>query len=148
MCLEFIEKEKVNGKSLGDLGCGSGILTIGAEMLGAGPCFATDIDHASIESTQENFDRNQTRAIAVVGKGFEPFLGHGPFDILISNIISATLIRLSTEAADYVKPGGSWIISGVIESNWPDVRAAIEEAGFTYSSHEQEREWIAAKFIR
>ncbi len=148
MCLEFLENEQLVGKSFGDLGCGSGILTIGAAMLGAKPCFASDIDQASVESTQENFDRNGVNALAIAGKGFEPLQGHGPFDILISNIISATLIRLSSEAANYVKPGGIWIISGVIESNWPDVREAIEAAGFTYNSHLQEREWIAARFIR
>jgi len=70
------------------------------------------------------------------------------FDIVFSNIISATLIRLAPEVREKVKPGGDWIASGIIEGNWPDVRAAAERAGFELLETVNEDEWVGAHFRR
>lgn len=144
LSLMNLERVKVHGKTLLDLGCGSGILAIAACKLGA-RVTASDIDPQSVEVSRENMVRNQVKFDLMVKDGFPE---GGPWEIVISNIISATLIRFAARAYEAVAPGGKWIVSGVIEANWPDVKAAAEKVGFTLESFEQEDEWIGAIFSR
>ncbi|MEQ1935785.1 MAG: 50S ribosomal protein L11 methyltransferase, partial [Fimbriimonadaceae bacterium] len=88
---------------------------------------------------------NQVEFQAEEGEGF---LQPGPFDVVISNIISATLLRLSPDAIKHVKPDGYWLVSGIIEGNWPDVQRAVITAGFKLESELKEDEWIGAVFRR
>lgn len=146
-CLELIAELKPEGQSVADVGCGSGILTIAALLLGASEAVAIDLDPASVESTHENLERNHLHAEVLLGDGFTPLLGRS-FDIVMSNIISATLIRVAQDASTVVAPGGIWLVSGVIEQNWPDVLKAAKEVGFSLMECRQEGEWIAATFRR
>ncbi len=147
LCLQMLEEVDPTGKSVADVGCGSGILSIAALLLGAKRVVAIDLDPASVESTQENFERNDLKGEVVQGDGFEPLKGR-TFEIVLSNIISATLIRVASDAHAVVAPGGWWVLSGVIAQNWPDVQRAAESLGFQLERHEQEGEWIAAIFRR
>jgi ribosomal protein L11 methyltransferase len=70
------------------------------------------------------------------------------FDVILSNIISAILIRVSPDAWAAIRPGGSWIVSGIIESNWPDVALAAKRLGFVLSDERREDGWVAARFTR
>jgi ribosomal protein L11 methyltransferase len=70
------------------------------------------------------------------------------YDVVVSNIISAILIRISHEVAAAVRPGGDWIVSGIIVQNWPDVLAAAERAGFSLEERLEEDGWVAARFLR
>jgi ribosomal protein L11 methyltransferase len=70
------------------------------------------------------------------------------FDVIVSNIISAILIRISPDAWAAIRPGGSWIVSGIIESNWPDVAIASARLGFELSDERREDGWVAARFTR
>lgn len=145
VCLRLMEKVDLSRKSVYDLGCGSGILAIAAMKLGANPVYASDIDPISVQVTRDNMALNKVECPVFEGAGF---IVKGPFDIVISNIISATLIRLANDAAQSVKPGGWWITSGIIQSNWPDVRKAAEKAGFQLQDHVTEDEWVGALFVR
>jgi ribosomal protein L11 methyltransferase len=123
MCLELLEVADLHGKSVADIGCGSGILSVAAKKLGA------------------------SRVIGINANGFAGLDGE-QFDVVVSNIISATLIRVAPDAAKTVKPGGTWCVSGIIQANWPEVRTSIEAQGFTYQEERQEGDWIAALFQR
>ncbi|HWD39642.1 MAG TPA: 50S ribosomal protein L11 methyltransferase [Fimbriimonas sp.] len=68
------------------------------------------------------------------------------YDLVISNIISATLIRLSHQVSRAVTPGGGWIVSGIIEDNWPEVRKSAEAANFILATEKHEDGWVAARF--
>ncbi|HEY0868528.1 MAG TPA: 50S ribosomal protein L11 methyltransferase, partial [Fimbriimonas sp.] len=120
MCLELLEKAHLTGKTVLDLGCGSGILSVAAVKLGALRVVAVDIDPVSVQVARENAERNGVWYEASTGDGLDEL--DGAFDVLVSNIISATLIRLAPDAIRYVQPKGTWILSGVITQNWPDVR--------------------------
>jgi len=148
MCLELMQRVDLVGKSIADVGCGSGILAVGAKLLGAGPVVANDIEAASVESAQENAERNGVEYDVRLGAGFDPYGPEETFEIVLSNIISAALIQLAPSCARRVRPGGDWIVSGVIEANWMDVREAAEKAGFVYVHHLEENGWIAAHFRR
>lgn len=147
MCLELLELAGLEGQTVADIGCGSGILSVGAVKLGAASVVAVDNDPPSIESSLENAERNGTPFEVLLGTGFEP-LGDRVFDVVVSNIISATLIRIAPVVATRIRPGGQWIVSGIIRSNWPDVLAAAEANGFALLEHREEGEWVAAQFRR
>jgi len=70
------------------------------------------------------------------------------FDVIVSNIISAILIRISPDAWAAVRPGGAWIVSGIIDQNWPDVLRAAEGLGFELAEERREDGWVAARFRR
>jgi len=67
---------------------------------------------------------------------------------VVSNIISAILIRIAADVATIVRPGGKWIVSGIIEQNWEDVQEGAEAAGFTLGPVLREDGWVAAVFNR
>ena len=146
MCLELLEMANVAGKRVADVGCGTGILSIGAVLLGAREVAAIDIDAVSVQVAAENAHLNNISFDVAIGDGLAS-LGEG-WDVLLSNIISATLIGLAGDAALAVVTNGKWIVSGVIHDNWPDVVAAAERAGFVLDRKLEDPQWVAAMFHR
>lgn len=147
MCLMLLERTDLVGKRVADIGCGSGILSIAAGQLGAKSIDAVDSDHLSVESTLENAARNGVTVNAYGGLGFAP-LGEETYEVAISNIISAAVINLAPDAASHVTDGGTWIVSGIIEANWPEVEKAVTRAGFTVEDRILEGDWVAATLHR
>jgi ribosomal protein L11 methyltransferase len=144
-CLELLEREGAQGKEVADIGCGSGILSVGAGLLGAKSLVCVDTEIVSCASTRENFTRNNVTGEVFNGAGFEPLPENDTYDLVLSNIISAALIGIAHEAARRVRPGGTWIISGIIEANWPDVLDKATRCGFTLQDFIHEGDWIAAR---
>lgn len=147
MCLELLEVADLAGKSVADIGCGSGILSVAAKKLGAARVIGVDNDQPSVDASIENAERNQVTYDVLNANGFSG-LGGEKFDVVVSNIISATLIRVAPDAATTVKEGGQWCVSGIIQANWPEVRQCIEMQGFSLLEERQEGDWIAALFQR
>lgn len=148
MCLELLDGLDLRDLDLADIGCGSGILSVAACRLGARSVVGVDIDGVAVEASLENAARNEVTFETLAGKGFEPLPPGATYDIVVSNIISAALIVLAPETARRVRPGGRWIVSGVIRGNWPDVRHAAERSGFRVETVLEEGDWVAASLIR
>lgn len=144
MCLELLEDRVFPGAEVADIGCGSGILSIAAKLLGAGPTVAVDHDPVSVASSTENASRNNVEFESAEGVGFEPIEPGRTFDLVFSNIISAALISLAPDAALRVRTGGLWLVSGILTSNWPDVLAAAHRVGFGLEVLQEDAGWIAA----
>lgn len=142
MCLCLMEDLDWNSKQVADIGCGSGILSVAALKLGADRVVGVEIESAAVESARENATRNSVEYQVHQGAGFEPL--EGTWDIVLSNIISAAILRLVPDAALRIRPGGYWVVSGIIVQNWPDVQAAAESAGFTTTRILEEDGWIGA----
>ncbi|MBS1700290.1 MAG: 50S ribosomal protein L11 methyltransferase [Armatimonadetes bacterium] len=147
MCLTFLEELVGPDHSVLDLGCGSGILSIGAKFIGAAKVLAIDIEPLAVEVARENFTLNGVEAEVAVGDVTELELESG-WDIVVSNIISATLINLAPDAHYALKPGGKWIVSGIIDQNWADVQKAAKTCGFTLETFRQEDGWTAGVFSK
>jgi ribosomal protein L11 methyltransferase len=145
LCLELLEALELQGKSVADVGCGSGILAVAAVKLGAARVLATDLDLLAVEVAKENAGRNGVSFECFVAEGMTELAGQR-WDVVLSNIISATLIRLAPGVPEHLVPGGCWIVSGIIENNWPDVLAAAERAGLKLERHLAEDGWVAATF--
>lgn len=146
--LEQLEKAGCQGLRVADIGCGSGILAVAAMKLGAASVVGVDTDSPAVEATRDNALRNGVEVEALLGTGFDQLEGRAPFDLVLSNIISAALIKLAPQASKFVKPGGKWIVSGIIQANWPDVDKAATRAGFKLVENQVEGEWVTATFLR
>ena len=121
-CLEVIETvmraRKVRNAL--DLGTGSGVLAIAARKLKPVPVLATDIDPIATRVAAENVKRNgiATGITTVTAPGFHSpaFAVHGPFDLIIANILARPLIKMAPQLASHLAPGGSVILSGILAS--------------------------------
>lgn len=147
-CIRLLEEAQPAGKTVADIGCGSGILTVAALKLGAASAECVDVEEVCVVSANDNLARNGVEAAVHPGMGFDPLPIGEQYEIVLSNIISAAVIALAPEASRRVAPGGTWIVSGVIEQNWPDVLAKCQQVGFTLADCQQEGDWIAARFNR
>lgn len=147
LCLELLESQVLEGMTVADIGCGSGILSIAAAKLGAARVDAVDVDAVSVQATHENAARNGVEIAAYEGMGFDP-LGESVYDVVVSNIISAAVIGLANHAKEHVQEGGAWIVSGIIEPNWPDVYEHVTRSGFTVVEWRKEGDWVAATLLR
>jgi ribosomal protein L11 methyltransferase len=144
MCLQLLEDIDPAGRRVADIGCGSGILSIAASKLGAASVDAVDTDLQSVEATRENAARNGVEMSAYLGAGFDP-LPTGKYDLVLCNVISAAVIGLAPEASMRTD---TWIVSGIIGPNWPDVVEAAASVGYEVGVRKEEGDWVAAVLRR
>ena len=131
-----------------DLGCGSGILGIGALVLGAKSCLGCDIDPKAPDVVRMNAALNgigPDRLSVCAGdiltdQSLRRSFGGG-YDLVLANIVSDVIIPLSRYVRSFLAPDGIWISSGIIEGRQDEVRAAIEQAGFTVLEHRSQEDW-------
>ncbi len=150
MCLELLERADLAGRTVADVGCGSGILSVGAVRLGAAEVLAVDLDPIAVEVAQANAALNGVSFRCLVGDGLSELArpdGQG-WDRIVSNIISAVLIGIAAQVPPLLAPGGLWIVSGIIEANWPLVEDAARSAGFTIREVLREDGWVSATLQR
>ena len=137
MCLMALEKLIHGGERVLDLGCGSGILGIGARVLGCGEVFGCDIDPKAPDVAMHNASLN-----GMTGEDFKVFAGDvlsdaamrrslgGGYDVVLANIVADVIIPLAPIARGFVRGGGAFVASGTIEGRQDEDAAAIESAGF------------------
>ncbi|MBB4063568.1 50S ribosomal protein L11 methyltransferase [Gellertiella hungarica] len=119
-CLEMIEHvmRARRPRNALDLGTGSGVLAIAARKLAHIPVLATDIDPVATRVAAENVRRNGIASgIALeTAPGFHStaFSRHGPFDLIIANILARPLMRMAPDLVRNLAPGGSVILSGIL----------------------------------
>ena len=148
LCLAALERYVNQNTRVLDLGCGSGILGIGALVLGAKSCLGCDIDPKAPDVVRANAalngigpERLQVCAGDILTDASLRRSFGGGYDLVLSNIVSDVIIPLARYVRSFLTPGGLWISSGIIEGRQNEVRAAIEHAGFTIVAHSSEDEW-------
>ncbi len=119
LCLAWLEKNMQPGAQVIDYGCGSGILAIAASLLGAGHVIGTDIDSHAVSASISNAQIN-----GVTAQFYEPDDFHAePADVVVANILSNPLKVLAPLLCDLVAPGGTLVLSGILERQWQEVAA-------------------------
>ena len=143
MCLSLLEDVIAGGESVIDVGTGSGILAIGAALLGAGNVLAVDIDPDAVRVEAENVKNNRVDGIVDVRQG--NLLDHvdAVCDICVANIISDVIITFVAPLKSHIRPGGLFICSGIVSSRAEDVRRALENAPYEILRRVDKGEWTA-----
>lgn len=114
-----------------DLGTGSGILAIAAEVLGAGAVEAMDYDPAAVRIARQNARKNRCRQVTVEAGDVLELRRSDRFHVVLANLFSEVLISATPRIARVTEPGGWLIFSGVLKKQAPEVAAALEKAGFS-----------------
>ena len=125
MCLRWLAEQapalaQAWSRSL-DYGCGSGILAIGAALLGARQIDAVDIDLAAVEAARANAQANGVAAMIRAG---EPDLAQGQYPLVLANILATPLKLLAPLLCAHVAPGGDLVLAGILERQADELKAA------------------------
>jgi ribosomal protein L11 methyltransferase len=118
LCLEWLDAAQLEGKTVLDYGCGSGVLAIAALKLGAHAATAVDIDPQAIIATNENARRNAV-ADRLTARAVADFSTGEPYDVVLANILAEPLEQLAARLASCVAPSGAIVLSGLLQSQAP-----------------------------
>ena len=130
-----------------DVGCGSGILTIAAGMLGAGELLGVDTDPIAVEATEANARRNGLRSRIRARVGSLP-TDEAPFDLVVANLIASLLVALAESLAAELRPGSRLLASGIYVDREAEVRAAFLAAGLEIERRAADGDWLALDAVR
>ncbi len=141
--LALMEDLELEGKSIADIGAGSGILTKGALLLGGKDVLVLDVDPEALAVAKMN----------LAGEGRVRFLENDLltgidecFDCILANLVADLILRLATALSGHLKPQGTVLVSGILWERWAEVRTALLNAGLQEGPHREEDGWVAAVF--
>ena len=152
LCLGLAEEYVQPGIDVIDVGCGSGILSIGSVLLGAKHALGVDIDPESMKNSMDNARRNNVLdkcefyqgSVAEILKD-ETSIKHAP--LVLANILAPILLMLfDVGMAELVDPGGILVLSGILEDQEDKVRKMAESKGLTFLKRMQIKDWVAMSF--
>ena len=146
LCLSLLQTLSVQGRSVADVGTGSGVLAIAAARLGAAPVVAFDSDPDALQAARENVERNLpngrvTLQLAALAPDSRP-IGTG-YDIVLANLTGATLVRLAAVLSSSTRSGGVLVVSGLQDVERDAVLAAFAAAGARLERDAAEDDWLA-----
>ena len=153
-CLEMLERVvgQEHPQNALDLGTGSAVLAIALAKLAHIPVLATDIDPVAVEVAAANANLNDTSGFVetVTASGFDHpvFAKRGPFDLIVANILAGPLIELAPEMIRQMNPGGSLILSGILDRQEEAVVTAYVAAGFRHIRTTHLEGWVTIHLKR
>jgi ribosomal protein L11 methyltransferase len=145
LCLQWLETHLIPGMQVLDYGCGSGILSIAAQKLGAGTTLGLDIDPEAVNAARQNAQLNQIEA-QFIQVGSE--IDSGGFDLVIANILSNPLKILAPILVSHVKPGGQLVLSGILERQAKEVAAVYSIHGLALQVAQTLDGWVVLSGMR
>ena len=147
MCLEELSRQELTGKSILDIGSGSGILSIAAVKLGALSCIGIDIDENAIDSALNNIEMNGVSENITLQTGVLDDLDSTfKYDVIVANITAQIIINLIPSISSYLKPNGIVITSGILSELFPEVENTFNQLGFECSSFINSGDWSLGVF--
>jgi len=149
LCLLAMERLVKPGQAVLDLGCGSGILSIAALLLGAADVTACDIDPKASDVVRANAALNGITEETltplcndILAPGaLRDCLGTVQYDLILANIVADVIIELSAFLAPWLAPGGHFVCSGIIDGRENEVEQALLSHGFTILEHHKDGDW-------
>ncbi|MFC4103993.1 50S ribosomal protein L11 methyltransferase [Paenibacillus xanthanilyticus] len=159
LCLRTLESVIQGGEEVIDVGTGSGVLAIGAMKLGAKRVLALDLDPVAVSSATENTRLNgledsiQVHLSDLLGilqakEESGPVNVSVPVDVVVANILAEIILLFIDDVYAALKPGGTYIASGIWKNKEEDVEAGLLKAGFTIKDRQRDQDWIAFVAVR
>ncbi|WP_299336116.1 50S ribosomal protein L11 methyltransferase [uncultured Psychroserpens sp.] len=145
MMIQYIIKNDFEGKSVLDMGCGTGVLAILAEMKGAKPIDAIDYDNWCYLNSLENVERNNCKHITVL-EGDASLLPGRHYDILIANINRNILLNDMETYVNALNENGLMFLSGFYNDDIPIIKAECMTYGLKHIETLERNNWVALKF--
>ena len=146
MMLEHILENDFDGKSVLDMGCGTGVLAILAKKRGAGPVDAIDIDEWCFLNTQENVERNDCSEIQVF-MGDSNLLKNRKYDVILANINRNILLEDIPIYAKCLNPKGQLFLSGFYLDDLDAISSKCKANGLEFEKKLEKNRWISVKYV-
>ena len=146
MMIQHIIRNDFNGKTVLDMGCGTGLLAILAEKVGASKLEAIDIDNWCYLNSVENVERNSCEYISVF-EGDVALLQDKKYDIIIANINRNILLQDIAVYAKCLNKNGSLFLSGFYEDDLKLITETCAKNGLLFEDKILRNNWVAAKFV-
>lgn len=151
LCIRQLKKYVKPGMSLLDVGTGSGILGLVGCKLGIDHVLGTDLDPCAVSAVRENMQANHVpegQFELIIGNiitdsQVQKQAGREQYDLVTANILADVLVPLSPVAVRYLKPGGLYITSGILDQKEEEVRQAVEQAGMKVIEITRQGEWVS-----
>lgn len=143
LCLQALEKYVQQGDTVIDVGTGSGVLAIGAALLGAKDILALDLDEVAVKAAKENIELNElTNSITVVQGNLLQTVDRTA-QVIVANILAEVIVSFSDEAYHLLPDNGYFIVSGIIAQKRELVRENLVALGFTIVESVLMEDWVA-----
>ena len=143
LVLETLERYIKGGETMLDVGCGSGILSVAARLLGAKSTVGVDIDPLAVKTAVENGllnGLNKPDYTVIQGNLVDKISGR--FDVVAANIVADAIIELSASIVPFITRGGVYIASGIIDTREEDVTRALESCGLKIVQRDERGGWV------
>lgn len=146
MMIQHLLALDLEGKEVLDMGCGTGILAIFAEMRGATKLDAVDIDPWCYENSKENVERNNCHAIAVY-EGDVSFLKDQSYDLIIANINRNILLKDMDAYIRCLSPSGVLLLSGFYNEDISVIDEKVSALGLQFAAKKEKNNWVSLKYV-
>lgn len=142
LSLEALETVMRGGEKVLDVGTGSGVLSIGAKALGAGEVHAYDIDEVATSVARKNLAFNPgAQDVQIRENNLLEGIEGAQADIIVANILAEILLLMLQDAWNNLKPGGYFILSGIIASKRSELEEALLKTGFILEQAKVMGDW-------
>jgi len=143
LCMQLLEEHVTAQTTVLDMGCGSGILSIAAMLLGGKSAVGVDIDDTAVRVANENAAMNHVTEKTTFLCGDLTDKVSGTFDLICANIVADVIIRLSPVIPQFLKQDGVFIASGIIAERADEVVSALEAIGLHIVKRAESGGWVA-----
>jgi len=144
MCIQALESTVRPGDRVVDVGTGSGVLSIAAAMLEAEDVRAYDLDEVAVNSAKLNIKLNKVHdKVTIAQNNLLDGVAENSADVVVANILAEVIVRFTDDANRVLKPGGSFITSGIIQQKKDLVKEALIASGFEITETILMEDWVA-----
>ena len=153
LCMQEMENIQLQSKKVLDIGCGSGILTIAAKLLGGKNLYAIDSDYLAINSTKANIKLNFSNSLDMhlYRCSFQEFSlnnSSNDFDLILCNILADVIRLIIPKIAELLKLNGKLILSGILSSQQGEIIKILNLNNLSVDTVSSEKDWICIKSMK